>query len=226
MNDQYLPIGKVAKIIGVRVETIRRWERSGKLSSIRSPGGHRLFSLSEIQSLLTGRTSKQTCVIYARVSSTKQKADGNLERQVERLKKYAGEHGYEILRIFQEQASGINEKRKQLEILMKMAENKEFSILLIEFPDRLARFGYKYIERFLQSYDITVISTQKTEPKSSQAELVDDLLSIITVFSAGMYGKRSQEFKQKVKKIISEMGGDQNGICNQDSPDRHSPERE
>lgn len=223
MVEQHLPIGKVAKMVGVRVETIRRWERNGKLNSIRSPGGHRLFKLSEVQNILMCATPKKTCVIYARVSSTKQKADGNLERQVQRLKKYAEEHGYEILRVFQEQASGINENRKQLATLMKMAENKEFSVLLIEFPDRLARFGYKYIERFLQSHDVMIISTHKTEPKSSQAELVDDLLSIITVFSARMYGKRSQEFKQKVKKAVSEMGGVKNSECNQNSPNSCSP---
>jgi predicted site-specific integrase-resolvase len=210
-SEEFLPIGKVAKLLGVSPQTIRRWQKDGKIQEVRSPTNRRLYSIREVKRI-TGARQSESVVIYARVSSAKQKADGNLVRQVDRLKRYAADHGYEVIRVFQEQASGINEHRKPLQHLMTMAEQREFQRLLIEYPDRLARFGFRYLERYLKSYGITVESTHVAEPKSSQEELVEDLITIITVFSARLYGQRAQEFREKTKKLMTEMnGGEANG---------------
>ena len=221
-QEEYLSIGKVAKRLGVSTQTIRRWQREGKIQELRSPTNRRLYSVREVQRIMGIRHAERV-VIYARVSSTKQKADGNLERQVERLKRYAADHGYDVVRMFQEQASGINENRKQLQHLLTMAEQREFQRLLIEYPDRLARFGYRYLERFLHSYGVTIEATHVKESKTSQEELTEDLLMIITVFSARLYGKRSQEFRHKAKKLILEMKeGENNSPGEENSPARHS----
>lgn len=172
----------------------------------RSPTDRRLYSVREVKRILGVRTQEHV-VIYARVSSAQQKTDGNLARQVQRLKQYAQDHGYEVSRVFQEQASGINENRKQLHQLLQLAEQHEIQRVLIECPNRVARFGYRYVERFFRSHGVTVEVTHKTEPKSSQEELVNDLLTIVTVFSARLYGKRSQKFRQKAKQLIHEMEG-------------------
>ncbi|PSR24501.1 MAG: DNA-binding protein, partial [Sulfobacillus benefaciens] len=203
-QEEFLSIGKVAKRLGVSTQTIRRWQKDGKIQELRSPTNRRLYSVREVQRIM-GIRHAENVVIYARVSSAKHKADGHLERQVERLKGYAAEHGYEVLRVFQEQASGINEHRTQLQHLLTMAEHREFQRLLIEYPDRLARFGYRYLERHLNSHGVTIESTHVHEPHTSSEELTDDFLTMITVFSARLYGKRSQEFRQKTKKLMVEM---------------------
>ena len=46
-----IKIGEAAKILGVSIKTLRRWETSGKLAPIRTPGGTRLYSLESINSL-------------------------------------------------------------------------------------------------------------------------------------------------------------------------------
>ena len=208
-NRRFLPIRKVADMLGLSVQTIRRWEKGGKLKAIRSPGNQRLFNVDEVKRLV-GMPTGSRVVIYARVSSAEQKTDGNLQRQVDRLHTHAIEHGYDVVRVFSEQASGINENRKQLSALLRLAEERQMERVLIEFPDRLARFGYRYLERFLNSHGVAVEATHKTEPKSSQEELVQDLLTIVTVFSARLYGKRSQEFRQRTKKLMDEMDGGEN----------------
>ncbi len=86
-----------------------------------------------------------------------------------------------------------------------MAIHREFQRVLIEYPDRLTRFGYRYLARHLNSHGVTIESTQGSEPKTSLEELADDLLTIITVFSARLYGKRPQEFRQKAQNIMAEM---------------------
>ncbi len=219
-NRRFLPIRKIADVLGLSVQTIRRWEKDGKLKAIRSPGNRWLFSVDEVKRLV-GMPTGSRVVIYARVSSAEQKTDGNLQRQVDRLHTHAIEHGYDVVRVFSEQASGINENRKQLSALLKLAEERQMERqmerVLIEFPDRLARFGYRYLERFLNSREVAVEVTHKTEPKSSQEELVQDLLTIVTVFSTRLYGKRAQEFRQRTKKLMDEMDGDENhGEAHQD----------
>lgn len=54
MDDSYR-IGDAAEVLGVRVETLRRWERDGKLRMTRSGGGQRLVPASEVARLLAVR---------------------------------------------------------------------------------------------------------------------------------------------------------------------------
>lgn len=54
MSDHYR-IGEAAKVLGVRVETLRRWERSGTLRVTRSDGGQRLVPATEVARLLAER---------------------------------------------------------------------------------------------------------------------------------------------------------------------------
>ena len=215
-KEEFVSIGKAARLMGVTTQTIRRWQKARKIEEVRSPTNRRLYSLREIQHIV-GQPLSNRVVLYARVSSAKQKADGNLDRQVQRLQHYAQQQGYEVARVFQEQASGINEKRKQLAQLLTLAEQRQIHIVLIEYPDRLARFGYRYLVRYLASYGVTIEVTQKAEPKSSQEELVRDLLTIVTVFSARLYGARSHEFRHQTQKLMEIMKeGENDGPCHQD----------
>lgn len=122
-------------------------KKTGKSSVLGRPDTPAVFIKSEVNRLLgkeipAEHASKEnTRVIYARVSESKQKETGNLERQIERLVDYAVLHGYRIAEIFEETASGLNENRKKLHIMLRMAESGEFSVLIVEFKDRLTRFS-------------------------------------------------------------------------------------
>ena len=61
MADTYR-IGEAAEILGVRVETLRRWERAGKLETRRSPGGQRLIAAAEVARLLTDMRGQEPIV--------------------------------------------------------------------------------------------------------------------------------------------------------------------
>jgi excisionase family DNA binding protein len=204
MEEKYLSIGKVAKLLGVSTQTIRRWQREGKIQELRSPTNRRLYSVREVRRIM-GVRHAESVVIYARVSSAATKDGEALAQQVERLKRYAEDHGYDVIRVFQEQASGVNENRQQLDHLLNMAEQREFQRLLIEYPDRLARTGYRYLERFFADFGVKIESTHVMEPKASQQELALDLLKLISVFSGRLYGTHSQDFYQKVKNVMREM---------------------
>lgn len=201
--EEHYPLRKAAEILGVHPITLRRWEKEGKIRCIRTPSGQRRFPRSEVLRLLgKDLPSGRRAVIYARVSSAKQAGAGNLERQRRRLEEHCLARGYEIVAVIAEQGSGLNEKRRGLARLFRMAREGEMDLVVIEFKDRLARFGYAYIERYFNAFGVRIELVNGEEPKSLQEELVQDMLSILTVFSAKLYGSRSREFRQKVKEAM------------------------
>lgn len=111
---------------------------------------------------------------------------------------------YEIVAVIAEQGSGLNEKRKGLARLFRMAREGRMDLVVIEFKDRLARFGFTYIERFFNTFGVRIEVVNGEEPRSLQEELVQDMLSILTVFSAKLYGSRSKEFRKKVREAMAD----------------------
>lgn len=70
--------------------------------------------------------------------------------------------------------------------------------MLVEHKDRLTRFGFNYIETLLETKGIKIeIINEAIEEK---ADLIEDLVSIITSFCARIYGQRRT--KRKTEKII------------------------
>jgi excisionase family DNA binding protein len=196
IEQRSFPLKEASKMLGVSTKTLRRWDNSGKIKTFRTEGNHRRIYESEIRRLQKKPETKN-CVIYARVSS------GNIERQLERLVEYARNKGYCLKKVFCETASGLNENRKKLKKLLSMVSSKEVDIVLVEFKDRLARFGYTYLVSFIESHGAKVeVVTDEDEPLEPAQELVEDMLAIVTCFSAKLYGQRSQQFKKKVKELI------------------------
>jgi len=131
--------------------------------------------------------------IYTRVSSNQNRA--NLDTQVTRLKEYSIARGYQIVEVVKEVGSGVNDSRKKLQ---KLLESDSWGTLIVEHKDRLTRFGFNYIEIFLnkEGRKIEVVNLAEDE----RSDLMQDLVSIIYSFSAKMYGLRRS--KRKTKEII------------------------
>lgn len=146
--------------------------------------------------------------IYARVSTAKQKKSGNLERQQQRLKTYANNHGYQVIQVYKEVASGVNDRRRVLHRLLSHCRSKPpYQRVIIEYSDRLARFGYRYLESYFSACGIKLEILEEPEtlrPSSStglnQEELVKDLIASITSFSARLYGSRGAKNRKKLQK--------------------------
>ena len=209
MTIKYLRIGEVAKRLNKTTTTIRRWEREGIITAMRTPTGHRLFAETEINRILgipeldPNISDQRKVAIYTRVSTRKQQQAGNLRRQTERLVAYATEKQYQIQLNVQDLGSGLNEKRRGLKRILQAIQQQEIDLILIEYKDRLARFGYRYLEQFANSYGIGIEVIADQPKKELQTELVEDLLAIVTSFAARLYGHRSQRF-QKLKHCVSQ----------------------
>ena len=205
-TEKLLSTGQTAKYLGVTVRTIYRWEEAGRLHPIRLPTGQRRFSRLEVDGVLRSRKHMAVrCALYARVSSEKQLAAGNLDRQLERLRQEAGERGYEVAVAIRERASGLNEKRKGLRRLFRLAADGEVDLVLVEFKDRLARFGFAYVVEALDAYGVRVEAVDGPVAVDATQELVRDMLAIVTCFAARLYGSRSKRFRQKVREAAKEV---------------------
>ncbi len=202
---ELLTISKAAKKVGVHPNSLRNWEKRGLIKPVRLPGGQRRYSMDELNRVLSSGQlpgEPEAVVLYARVSTKKQADAGNLERQMERLRQYARGEGYIIRAEFTDVASGLNQKRRGLGNVLKIAEQGEYKKLLIASPDRLARFGYSYIERHLRYCGVEIIAIAEKEPEDAQTELERDLLSIVASFSARLYGARGGK---KVRQGLLEL---------------------
>ncbi|MEW5953602.1 MAG: IS607 family transposase [Bacillota bacterium] len=205
--EKLLTTNQLAKLLNVWPETLRRWEREGKLKPLRTPGGHRRYKESQIMALIgeeiTVNETKQ-CAIYARVSTAKQAEAGNLQRQKERLITYAVEKDYQVKAVYTEIASGLNENRRELAKLAKTAAKGEIDVIVIEYKDRLARFGYKYLEQYYRSCGVEIDIIEWDEEKSPQEELVEDMIAIVTSFSARIYDNRGGRVAKKLTEFIEQ----------------------
>lgn len=200
--DRLLKIGEAATLLGVSVQTLRRWERTGELLPDRkTEGGTRYYSASK----LTGVRHKETnlTVAYARVSSHDQKAD--LKRQAERLSTYCIAHGWNF-EIIRDLGSGMNYRKKGLKRLLDLIIDRKIKRLVLTHKDRLLRFGAELIFALCEAKNIEIVLINQGKEVSFEEELAQDVLEIITVFSARLYGSRSHKNKKLVEaaKILAE----------------------
>lgn len=198
-------VSEVARMLNVSTVTVRKWIRAGKLGA-RRVGKLWMVPESELKRFLGEKPREVRAVIYARVSSRKQEREGNLKRQVERLRSYCAAKGYKVVDVVTDVASGLKEDRAGLQKIFSMIEGRQVDVVVVEFRDRLTRFGFEYLRRYFKSHGARVEVVEETE-KGYMEELVEDFVAIVTSFAARIYGKRSQKFR-KIKRVVEEVTGD------------------
>jgi excisionase family DNA binding protein len=190
-----LSISDMASVLGVTPKTVRLWEKEGKITSIKTEGGHRRFYPSEV---LKSKKQSNITIGYARVSTFEQKDD--LDRQKKILELYCAEKGWEC-EIISDIGSGINYNKKGLERLIKLICLGEIERLVVSHKDRLLRFGSEIIFSICEQHNVEIVIINKSINSTFEEELTNDVLEIITVFSAKLYGSRSHKNKKIIDKI-------------------------
>ncbi len=190
-----LSIQEAADLLGVSTNTLRRWETEGKITSERTVGGHRRYQVSD---LLNHESDASLTIAYARVSSRDQKTD--LERQIMMLEVYCTNHGWSY-EIISDLGSGMNYRKKGLIRLLKLITTYQVERLVLSHKDRLLRFGAELIFSLCQQFGVEVVIINRSENSTFEEDLANDVLEIITVFSARLYGSRSHKNKQIVQEL-------------------------
>ena len=196
-----LSIGKFAKSLGVSIQTLRNWDKEGKLKpTYVTENGYRYYSedlLNKFRNIKNVNKIKKKNILYARVSAKNQKED--LNRQIDNLKQYAYSKGYSF-EIITDIGSGINYKKEGLLKMINLVECGEVDRIIVLYKDRLIRFGYDLIEYICKLND-TKIEIVDNSTISKEQELTEDLIQIITVFANRLYGTRSKKTINLIKSV-------------------------
>ena len=197
---KYYSSKTVTQILGVTAQTLRNWDKEGKLKpSYVKSNGYRYYSEESILSYTQERKTKKNLNVvgYARVSSKKQTDD--LEIQVNNLKEYLS-NKYDNFDIITDIGSGINYNKPGLLKLIEKINRKEVDLIVVLYKDRLLRFGFELVEHFANLNNVKIEVLNKLD-KTQDEELVEDLVQIITIFSYKVRGKR----KNKTKQILEDF---------------------
>ena len=190
-------LNDMAKRLGVSVKTLQRWDREGILVAKRNPNNRRYYTEDQYLEYIGSSCKKDKKIIaYVRVSNNNQKDD--LQNQITFIRNYVNAKGEILDDVIQDIGSGLNYNRKHWnDLLFNQISKGEIGKIYITYKDRFVRFGFDWFERYCNHHDceIVIINNPDTSP---QQELIDDLISIIHVFSCRIYGLR------KYKKDISE----------------------
>jgi len=206
--EKLISISSAASILGVSITTLRRWEKEGKLQSVRTRAGHRRYDLSKTKpELFHAWDAARKTIAYARVSSHDQKDD--LERQKQVLELYCARQGW-TFEVIADLGSGMNYHKKGLKRLLNDILAGKIGRLVIAHKDRLLRFGAELIFAICAAKNVEVVILNQGEDTTFEEDLAKDVLEIITVFSARLYGSRShknQKLLDGVKRVAEEAVG-------------------
>jgi putative resolvase len=202
ISEVTVSIGDAAKELGISTKTLRRWTDTGKIKFERSPTGQRRFFLADILRITPrdfNQLDDRITINYARVSSHDQKAD--LVRQAQVLEAFSATNGWQFETI-QDLGGGLNYNNIGLQKLLKRIMQGDVGRLVLTHKDRLLRLGAELVFAMCAEFETEVIIINKSnEEVTFEQELVPDMIELITVFSARLYGSRSQ----KNKKLIEGM---------------------
>jgi putative resolvase len=191
--DSYAKATTIQKRYQVSPSTLRRWDKEGKIRTVRTPGGYRMYHTQDVDSLfeqpsITSIEKKKVC--YARVSSQHQK--GDLERQIKDLQSKCPTH-----EIVKDIGSGLNYDRKGFKALLERVYDGVISEVVIAHKDRLCRYGFELVEFIFKKAGAKIVVLGSGETPDPNRELADDLLTIVNYFVAKRNGLRSGENKRK-----------------------------
>ena len=192
-----LPIKAASEKLGISIGTLREWEREGLIKPSRTPGKHRRYDEDELYKLIGQEKAKDSTgkktVLYCRCSTEKQRE--NLNRQKLRLMEHAHNKKYDFV-VLEEIASGVNENRRQLNKLLDMIIAGQVCRVVIEWKDRLARFGFTYIKKLFDAFNVELEIINHRDEQRYEEEITEDIIAIMTSYSARIYGKRGGKKKK------------------------------
>ena len=183
----YVHTGEAQEHYGVSIDTLRNWEKKGKIKTIRTAGGHRRYFVPE--------KNEGKKIIYARVSSSKQ--SDNLDNQIKYLKERYPTH-----ELIQDIGSGINFERRGFRKILDELFANNIQEVVVTSKDRLCRFGNELFEYMFHKFGarLEILNSNEHVSKTPNEELAEDLLSIVTVFTARYHGSRKYKNSKKKQK--------------------------
>jgi len=191
---------EVLKILRITRPTLSKYVKEGIIKITVLPNGRYDYDSESVYAFLN-KDVQRKAVIYARVSTSKQKKD--LQNQVDLLKNYAIMNGFQIGAVYQDVASGISfEKRKEFFEMLDSIICGQIATVLITYKDRLSRVGFELFSHLFAKFGCEIVVTSEVgSAKLDSAEIEKDIVSLLHCYSMKLYSARK---RKKIKELIKE----------------------
>ena len=198
MGAKALRPKEVCEKLGISYTTLRDYVKRGYIKPVLTPGGKWRFREEDVERLIGGVVKQRRVILYARASSNSQRDD--LEGQVKVLEDWARQNNIVDYEVVTDIGSGLDEDRRGFKKLLTLAVERKISKIVIAYPDRLTRFGFKTIEELLRPFGVEIVALNH-EDEDPREELVEDLITIISHFAGKLYGMRSHKYEKVVEGV-------------------------
>lgn len=197
---------EMAERLGVTVLTLQRWDNNGILKAHRTPTNRRYYTEEQYLEYIgqpISNSNNRKNVAYARVSTYGQK--DNLKNQINFIRQYVNAKGIILDETITDIGSGLNYNRKKWNKLLEDVMQDKIDTIFITYKDRFIRFGYDWFERLCKMHNTEIVVLNNIETSPTQ-EMIDDMISVVHVFSHRLYGLR--KYKSKLENDKSLKGGE------------------
>lgn len=193
------------KILKVTRPTLSKYVREGKVKVTLKPSGQYEYDDDSVLKM-AGITEERRCVIYARVSTQKQKA--SLASQVETLTKFAVSNGYVVDRVYKDIASGLSYDRGEFKKLLNDVISYNVKTVIVENKDRLTRVSFDMWRELFDEFKCRiVVANAPANEESEEQEIFSDIISLLHCFSMRMYSKRrKRKLELTTEDLENEIG--------------------
>ncbi len=186
---------EVLNLLRIARQTLVRYVKNGTIRVIELPNKQYDYNDEDVYKLLN-KDIKRKIVIYARVSTPKQKKD--LENQIEFLKSWCFNAGYQINNIYADIASGISfDKRKDFFVMLEDILDHKVDKVVIAYKDRLSRVGFELFSFLFKKYGTDIIVVSEIGNKKLDAEeIFEEIISLLHAYSMKLFSKRHYDKKK------------------------------
>lgn len=192
---------EVLKILKITRPTLTKYVKTGKICVIKNTNGQYDYDDDDVFKLANIVTNR-SCVIYARVSTQKQKND--LQNQITSLRNFANANGYIVNNIFSDIASGINYDRGQFQLMVNDILKYKIKTVIISNKDRLTRVSFNMWKQLFEQFHCQLIVANQDDSinDNSDKEIFEDIISLLHCFAMKMYSNRRKKKITLIKEDI------------------------
>ena len=194
---------EVLKILQISRTTLYNYTKEGKIKVTPLENGYYDYDEESVYQLI--KKDQRINVIYARVSTNKQKSD--LEKQLSTIHQYCIDNNIIVDKVYEDIHSGLDLDRPQFNKLIDDVINNKIKNIYISFKDRLTRLSFKTINELFKKFRTNIITINQSCSNCNDNEIFEELISLMHIFSTTMYSNRRKNkiniYKNDIENYIS-----------------------
>ena len=191
---------QVLKILRITRPTLCLYVKNGRIKATRLPNGQLDYDEDSVLQA-AGLSTERISVVYARVSTQKQKRD--LQNQIDTVVKFANENGFQVKHVYSDVASGLSYDRGEFQQLLDDIISHKIKHVFVENKDRLTRVSFDMWRELFKNFGCELIAVNEVlNPKTDEEEIFSDIISLLHCFAMRMYSQRRKNKLRLVKEDL------------------------